>query len=148
MSSGVERSANMHKIEVDSGKMEMLSRELGKLQCWLTGYHAGKGNSANMLGAGIPGADSVRQAKLLFRDMVQAASAPAVVPEATVADEEGWIIHDGKGMPIDGKTKVGIKCRDGYVGEEWAEDVNDSGWWKFGEGHKGDEIVAYKIISP
>ena len=139
----------MNKIEVDSGKMEMLSRELGKLQCWLTGYHAGMGHKPFQVGIGIPGEDAVRQAKLLFRDMVQAASAPAVTRELPVADEEGWIVHDGKGMPVDGGVMVRFRARDGYESEETADRLNNCKWWDHGEAdNEEDEIVAYKIISP
>lgn len=141
----------MNKIEVDSGKMEMLGRELGKLQCWLTGYHAGKGHTSNMLGAGIPGENAVRQAKLLFRDMVQAAKAPAVESaEAPVADADGWLVHDGKGMPVLHTQLVSAKFRGGDLLEEYdagdwhSNDPKESCWI-----HDGGEtdIISYKIIN-
>jgi len=141
----------MNKIEVDSGKMEMLSRELGKLQCWLTGYHAGKGHSANMLGAGIPGEDAVRQAKLLFRDMVQASSAPAMTREVPDADQDGWIVHNGKGMPVNAEDIVDFKFRDEVVmrniraGLYHDEEESDSNWFHDGENH---DIVAYRPYRP
>jgi len=136
----------MNKIEVDSGKMEMLSRELGKLQCWLTGYHAGMGHKPFQVGIGIPGEDAVRQAKLLFRDMVQASVAPAVTPETSVADAEGWIAHDGKGMPVSGETYVATAFRDGTkdpckLAGFWAN--GSENWWF----HRNCDydILAYKI---
>lgn len=33
-------------------------------------------------------------------------------------DADGWIEHDGKGMPVDGETVVDVRFRDGETGGE------------------------------
>ncbi len=68
---------------------------------------------------------------------------------------DGWIEHDGKGMPVDGDTLVICKFRDGDEekdGEEWAakfwhsSDPALSNWVHiYG---RNAEIVAYKVVKP
>lgn len=56
-------------------------------------------------------------------------------------DADGWIEHDGKGMPVDGETRVWVRFRDGVevcftsLASEW-------GWG--GEGT--DTITHYRIV--
>jgi hypothetical protein len=138
----------------NNAKADTLRRELGKLQCWLTGYHAGAGHRTGVIGVGIPGEDAVRQAQLFLEDLMREAAerTPVTEPEKPqpVAAADGWITHDGKGMPVDGLTEVTIKCRDGYEGADcdasfWYGGEED--WWTFGSPkNTGDEIIAYKVV--
>lgn len=41
-----------------------------------------------------------------------------------MTDADGWVEHDGKGMPVDGETMVEVRCRNGhthsiYPAKEW-----------------------------
>lgn len=69
-----------------------------------------------------------------------------------VVPEGGWIEHDGKGMPIDGDTKVVLRFRDGdtRVGTAgfWHGDDGEGTQWVFDEGDPDFDIVAYRIIQP
>jgi hypothetical protein len=64
----------------------------------------------------------------------------------------GWIDHDGKGMPVDGKTIVDVQFRDGNVyGPEtvgyWAGDKEDPrDYWVFCEKMPQDDIVRYRVL--
>lgn len=62
----------------------------------------------------------------------------------------GWIEHDGKGMPVDGDTIVAIRCRDGvefmsHPASDFLGDGNGSkgDWWK--KRFLDVDIVAYKV---
>ena len=62
----------------------------------------------------------------------------------------GWVEHDGKGMPVDGDTLVVVWCRDGVCsGALPASDFLGDGagakgdWWI----HQGSDydIISYKV---
>lgn len=62
----------------------------------------------------------------------------------------GWVEHDGKGMPVDGDTIVAIRCRDGveamsYPASDFLGDKHGfkGDWWR-NQG-LGVDIVAYKV---
>lgn len=68
--------------------------------------------------------------------------------EAPTANEEEWIAHDGKGMPVDEYTCVAARFRSGRedlraTAKFWNE--GSESWWI----HKNSEndIIAYKIIN-
>lgn len=76
-----------------------------------------------------------------YREAMGGVAAPVAV-----ADAEGWIEHDGKGMPVDSGTIVNCKFRDGdecggYRAGFWHE---SNSWWV----HRGDpdDIVAYRVL--
>lgn len=69
-----------------------------------------------------------------------------------IADQnDGWIEHDGKGIPVDGGIQVKVRQRDGWVSGAY---VNASYWsvshdnWTHGGKRKMYDIVAYRIHSP
>jgi len=137
-------------VDFDKSKAVMLKRELNKVQCWFTGYHAGAGHNTNKLGVGIPGEDAVRQTQLFLGDLIRDFVEQSVEPSKPepVADDEGWITHDGSGMPVDGDNLVTIKCRDGYIdGPNKANYFDDGGgsWWNSADCREDDVIVAYKL---
>jgi len=136
-------------VDFDKYQAEMLKRELNKVQCWITGYHAGARHNANTLGVGIPGEDAVRQAQLFLGDLIRAFEEQSSEPSKPkpVADDEGWIAHDGSGMPVDGDTRVTVKCRDGYIDGPNTAIYFDDGdsWWNSADCSYNDVIVAYKI---
>lgn len=136
-------------VNFDKSKAEMLKRELNKVQCWFTGYHAGARHNANTLGVGIPGEDAVRQAQLFLGDLIRAFEEQSSEPakNQAIADEESWIAHDGSGMPVAGDTRVTVKCRDGYIdGPNTVSYFDDGdGWWNSADCHEDDVIVAYKL---
>lgn len=140
-------------VDFDKSKAEMLRRELNKVQCWITGYHAGAGHKPNMLGVSIPGEDSVRQAQIFLGDLLRSLDKPvaSAKPEEKVAGEEGWVAHDGSGMPVSGDIRVIIKCRDGYIDTSEAAAYGGPkgyNWWIDDPSNPSeDSIVAYKIVS-
>lgn len=54
----------------------------------------------------------------------------------------GWIKHDGKGMPVDGETRVQIICSDGFSGSDNAGEWNGWDWVGY------PDITHYRIVSP
>lgn len=76
----------------------------------------------------------------------------------TTPDKDGWIEHDGKGMPVDADTWVLCKFRDGEdelsMGRTPAKAVywhdNDAlcSNWVHGVSQCGAEIVAYRVVTP
>jgi hypothetical protein len=64
-------------------------------------------------------------------------------------DHEGeWIAHDGRPMPIDWKTKVEVRFRDGdkehnVLAGFWAAGYD---WWQHQANNHSCDIVAYRII--
>jgi hypothetical protein len=63
-----------------------------------------------------------------------------------------WIEHDGKGMPIDGETKVVLLFRDGDMRVGRAAHWDDGGDEYSNWVHRADDpdfdIVSYRIITP
>lgn len=60
--------------------------------------------------------------------------------------EDGWIEHDGKGMPVDIDTVVQRKYRDGLIGKPMStRKAQNMSMWR----HRGfgDDIIAYKVVS-
>lgn len=70
---------------------------------------------------------------------------------------DGWIEHDGKGMPVDGGVLVYVRFPDGYedtadkdghpLEPSHAEEWGDNWLWPAGRATFGD-IVAYRIHTP
>jgi len=65
----------------------------------------------------------------------------------------GWVDHDGKGMPVRGKTTVDVQFRDGGVARSevavnWTPDREDPrNYWVFSEEKPQDDIVRYRLRS-
>jgi hypothetical protein len=65
--------------------------------------------------------------------------------------KEGWIEHDGAGMPVTGETVVCVKFRDGEIdmdAEEacaWGVGDTSSNWSH--EIETSHDIVAYRVVS-
>lgn len=64
-----------------------------------------------------------------------------------------WIEHDGKGMPVDGESKVYVKCRDGWSDDirtillpakYWHNDDPELSMWVHKESDY--DIVAYRVV--
>ena len=51
-------------LNLTKERAKRLYEELGKVRCWITGFHAGRNSSV-----GIPGEDSLRQVQLLLLDL-------------------------------------------------------------------------------
>lgn len=51
----------------DSARAKMLSAEIGKVRCWLTGYHAGRAGHD----VPIAGEDSLRQTQLFLGELLR-----------------------------------------------------------------------------
>ena len=49
----------------DLKRADMLKSEIGKVRCWLTGFHAGRGDTLE-----IPGEDSLRQVQLFLQELI------------------------------------------------------------------------------
>lgn len=72
--------------------------------------------------------------------------------------EDGWVEHDGNGMPIDGSSVVQIRQRDGWVSGGGGK--NASFWkiandcWSHSSGNgrgrnlSSYDIVAYRVVKP
>lgn len=61
----------MKRPRLKPGEREHLLRlraEIGKVRCWLTGFHAGR-QAPGQLPVGVPGEDSLRQAQMLLEEM-------------------------------------------------------------------------------
>lgn len=65
----------------------------------------------------------------------------------------GWIKHNGSGMPVLGSTKVYVKLENDKLtfknfalpANDWGGDRKDSNWrWSF-DFPRGSEIIEYKI---
>lgn len=56
-------------------------------------------------------------------------------------DADGWIEHDGKGMPVDGGTWVWVRFRDG-VQVHFKSLASEWGWGEDGSG----TITHYRIV--
>lgn len=59
---------------------------------------------------------------------------------------DGWIAHDGNGMPVDGPTKVKVRFRDGKEdpGSPWSAAQWGANW-----SHHPPcdaDIVAYRVV--
>ena len=54
-------------------------------------------------------------------------------------DADGWIEHDGKGMPVDEETRVEVRLRDGKEGPCPAYQLF---WWECDNG----TITHYRIV--
>lgn len=76
----------------------------------------------------------------------------------TEAQTSEWIEHDGKDMPVDGKTLVLCRFRDGTDEEAegdpptlasyWHDDDLECSNWFHGNSQCGAEIVAYRVVKP
>lgn len=60
-----------------------------------------------------------------------------------------WIKHEGKGMPVDGATKVELKFRDGdtRIGTAGFWHDEDCSQWIFDREDPDFDIVAYRLHS-
>lgn len=67
--------------------------------------------------------------------------------------QDGWIIHDGKGMPVDPEAKVIVRFRDGSEEDEgdaesaccWGDGGYSSNW-----NHSDislHDIIAYRLVT-
>lgn len=56
-------------------------------------------------------------------------------------DADGWIEHDGKGMPVDGETEIEVMYADGIKFDGRADEWTGWDW----EGHLMTRIVRYRI---
>lgn len=57
-------------VPLDPMEATMLRSELGKVRCWLTGFHAGRGGNSQ-----VAGEDSLRQAQNIFASLAKAGQA-------------------------------------------------------------------------
>lgn len=57
---------NITLKDCDKERAEMLIAEIGKVRCWMAGFHAGKPNG----GHPIPGADALRQMQIILKDSI------------------------------------------------------------------------------
>lgn len=69
--------------------------------------------------------------------------------------EDGWIDHDGKGMPVEASTVVKVKFRDGVFSfvdmeaREWGPDtISQRDFWVFGDDQPLADIIAYRVVKP
>jgi len=53
----------------DKARAEMLIAEIGKVRCWLTGYHAGSGVKHPF--NHIAGEDALRQMQIILKDSIR-----------------------------------------------------------------------------
>lgn len=64
--------------------------------------------------------------------------------------EQGWIEHDGKGMPVPADTRVELRFRDGdtMTGNAgfWDDEGEEGSNWRFVKCDPDLDIVAYRII--
>lgn len=61
-------------------------------------------------------------------------------------NKDGWIEHDGKGMPVDGETLVNVRLRDGIEFDDGQTLASDWGLcWRHDPEHRND-IIAYRIV--
>ena len=54
----------MSKPKFDESRAQMLISEIGKVRCWLTGFHAGRNDGA------IPGEESLRQVQMFLKELI------------------------------------------------------------------------------
>lgn len=55
-----------------------------------------------------------------------------------------WIPYDGKGCPVPLKTRVRIRCRDGWEGPECGAERAD--WYDWAILDDNDDITHYMIV--
>lgn len=60
---------NITLKDCDKHRAETLIQEIGKVRCWLTGYHAGAGSKPPF--AGIAGEDSLRQMQIILQESIR-----------------------------------------------------------------------------
>lgn len=70
----------------------------------------------------------------------------------TTPDKDGFIEHDGKGMPVDGKTLVHVRFVDGREDKDammaswWSPIAGSRDHWTR-SGHDAD-ITHYSVVTP
>lgn len=67
--------------------------------------------------------------------------------------KDGWVEHDGSGMPVPGDTRLIVRFRDGVEEEEhqssraefWYDDeLNGNAWvWD----NRESDIIAYRVVN-
>jgi hypothetical protein len=60
----------MSKPTLDRERTLDLIREIGKVRCWLTGFHAGR-TLPGQNNYTLPGEDSLRQVQILLKDLIK-----------------------------------------------------------------------------
>lgn len=72
-------------------------------------------------------------------------------------DNEGWIEHDGKGMPVDGSEYVHVVFRSGRKSHPQTSPVQavwfdvpggETSLWNFSSTFPEDDIVSYRVVKP
>lgn len=67
-----------------------------------------------------------------------------------IDDNQGWIEHDGKGMPVDGYDTVNVKLRydskDDPLHDAKVKARNLS--WEWSGIELGIDIIAYRVVNP
>ena len=78
-------------------------------------------------------------------------AANASSPSVSIPNADGWIDHNGKGMPVSGYARVEIRCA-GYGADT---DIADAGVYQLGGPEndwwvrrgKSTDIIAYRVVS-
>jgi hypothetical protein len=96
----------------------------------------------------LKAASMAAQAKLryMYADAMLRASG-RVEKTAPAADADGWIVHDGKGMPCDKETVVDVKFRDddtsyGSDAMFWDGPLPKDSWWN--HQNRSCDIIAWR----
>jgi hypothetical protein len=65
---------NLVLRDCDASRASMLAAEIGKVRCWLTGFHAAR-QAPNGLYAGVAGEDALRQIQIILKDSISKSDA-------------------------------------------------------------------------
>lgn len=57
---------NITLKDCDAQRADMLVSEIGKVRCWLTGFHAGR-NVPGSIDFSVPGEDALRQIQIILK---------------------------------------------------------------------------------
>ena len=64
---------------------------------------------------------------------------------------DGWIEHDGKGMPVGGETRVQVRYEDGIESSELPARFCHSKQKRFDDWSRSKgsrHIIAYRVVKP
>lgn len=59
--------------DCDAERARILSAEIGKVRCWLSGYSAGR-STPGTIPVSVPGEDALRQMQIILKDAITDAS--------------------------------------------------------------------------